>query len=189
MPSSHLIYLAIYFFLLPTPPNSKSSFYINHHVGQFKSKFENTHTHTHAYLYSCQWGTTRVITKKKNNNKKHKNCDSFTRYVTSQTILFICLLREETSSNVYKAQRAKPCFQLFLSWKANPWTCLWIELKLSLRFRQRHIGARLYLSKVTIEKALVWENALMSLIVNVCFVTFPSADLCASPYWSIHSSL
>ena len=42
--------------------------------------------------------------------------------------------------------------------------------------------ARLYLSNVTIEKALVWEKVLMFLIANVCFVTFPSADMCASIY-------
>ena len=117
MPSSHLIYLAIYFFLLPPPPNSKSSFYINHHVGQFKSKFENTHTHTHAYLYSCQWGTTRVITKKKNNNKKHKNCDSFTH---------VMWLHRLFSSFVYSGKRQVPMYTKHK--ELNPvFSCFYLE--------------------------------------------------------------
>lgn len=72
--------------------------------------------------------------------------------------------------------------------KANLWMYLCTQLKLSPRFNQRHMADRLHLSKVAIEKASMWANVLMLLIVNACYVTFPLLDMCVFPYWCLHPS-
>jgi hypothetical protein len=130
--------------------------------------------------------------------------ESNQRYWKKSVILIhmLCdtVLHGQLSSFVYSEKRLVPMYTkhekakhfgsvVSIILKANLWTCLCTELKLSPRFSQRHMGARLYLSKVTIEKPLMWENVLMFSIVNVCFVTFPLADMCASTYWYTHPSL
>lgn len=96
-------------------------------------------------------------------------------------ILHICLSRFVPM--YIKHKNAKHfCSVVSIILKANLWMNLCTELKQSPRFNQRHMADRLHLSKVAIEKASVWANVLMLLIVNACYVTFPLPDMCASPY-------
>lgn len=102
-------------------------------------------------------------------------------------ILHICLSRFVPM--YIKHENAKYfCSVVSIILKANLWMYLCTELKLSPRFNQRHMADRLHLSKVAIEKASVWANVLMLLIVNACYVTFPLPDMCASPNWCLHPS-
>lgn len=164
-------FLCLFIFLL-TPKSIRVAYLFNNH-DHLKKIWNHSF---YISIYNAIGSNTH--------NYWQKKRDSFTCIMwhsPSKTSL-ICLLRKGTSFNVYKTQKSWTYLSvLFLSfWKVNLWACGCTKLKLSLRFSRRHMGARLYLSKVTIEKTLVWVYLLMFLIVNVCFVTFPSADMCAS---------